>query len=79
MPYRPNVQIAYYDADKFAAAGAQPPETWEALLAVAKQFHAAEGIGRVLLHGTLDLNTTTHLVEFIWAAGGNPLVLNDHG
>ena len=34
---------------------------------------------QVLLHGTLDLNTTTHVIEFIWAAGGNPLVLNDQG
>src|SRR5919108_4278783 len=75
MPYRPNVQIDYYDAPKFAAYAMQPPETWEALLAVAKRFHEAEGIGRVLLHGALDLNTTTHLVEFIWAAGGDPLGL----
>lgn len=79
LPYRPNVQIAYYDAERFAAAGLQPPETWEALLAAAKQFQTADGIGRVLLHGALDLNTTTHLVEFIWAAGGDPLVLNDAG
>jgi len=79
MPYRPNVQIAYYHAEKFAAYGMQPPETWDALLTVAKRLHVAERIGRVLLHGALDLNTTTHLVEFIWAAGGDPLVLNDAG
>src|SRR5262249_47749590 len=35
MPYRPNVQIAYYHAEKFAAYGLQPPETWDALLMVA--------------------------------------------
>jgi trehalose transport system substrate-binding protein len=79
MPYRPNVQIAYYHADKFAAYGLQPPQTWEALLAVAKHFHEAEGIGRVALQGTLDSNTALHAVEFIWAAGGDPLILNDHG
>lgn len=79
MPYRPNVQIAYYHAPRFAVYAMQPPETWEELLAVARRFQAAEGIGRVVLHGALDLNTTTHLVEFIWAAGGDPLVLNDPG
>ncbi len=79
MPYRPNVQIAYYHEGKFAEYGLHPPQTWEELLAVAKRFKEAEGVGRVLLHGTLDLNTTTHVVEFIWAAGGDPLVLTDPG
>jgi trehalose transport system substrate-binding protein len=59
MPYRPNVQIAYYHAAKFAAYGLQPPRTWDELLAVAQRFKTEEGVGRVLLHGTLDLNTTT--------------------
>jgi trehalose transport system substrate-binding protein len=79
MPYRPNVQIAYYHETKFAAYGLQPPRTWDELLTVAQRFKAEEGIGRVLLQGTLDLNTVTHVVEFIWAAGGDPLVLNDQG
>jgi trehalose transport system substrate-binding protein len=79
LPYRPNVQIAYYHADKFAAYGLQPPQTWEELLAVARRFREAEGIGRVLLHGTLDQNTTTQVIEFIWAAGGDPLALDDAG
>jgi trehalose transport system substrate-binding protein len=79
MPYRPNVQIAYYHAEKFKAYGLQPPQTWDELLAVAKRFHEVEGVGRVLLQGTLTPNTTTQVIEFIWAAGGDPLVLNDQG
>lgn len=79
MPYRPNVQIAYYNAEKFAAYSLRPPQTWEELLAVAQRFHEAEGIGRVLFQGTLDSNTALHTVEFIWAAGGDPLILNDRG
>ena len=79
MPYRPNVQIAYYHAPKFAAYGLQPPRTWDVLLAVAQRFKTEEGVGRVMLHGTLDSNTTTQVVEFIWAAGGNPLALSDLG
>jgi trehalose transport system substrate-binding protein len=79
MPYRPNVQIAYYHAEKFKAYGLHPPQTWDELLALAKRFHEVEGVGRVLLQGTLTPNTTTQVIEFIWAAGGDPLVLNDQG
>jgi trehalose transport system substrate-binding protein len=79
MPYRPNVQIAYYHTEKFEAYGLQPPQTWDELLVVAKRFREAEGVGRVLLQGTLTPNTTTQVIEFIWAAGGDPLVLNDQG
>jgi trehalose transport system substrate-binding protein len=79
MPYRPNVQIAYYHETKFKAYGLQPPRTWDELLAVAQRFREAEGIGRVVLQGTLTPNTTTQTIEFIWAAGGDPLVLNDQG
>ncbi len=78
-PYRPNVQITYYHAEKFAEYGLQPPRTWEELLAVARRFKEAEGVGRVLLHGSLDVNTSIHVMEFIWAAGGDPLLLNDAG
>jgi trehalose transport system substrate-binding protein len=79
MPYRPNVQIAYYHAEKFKQHGLRPPATWEELLAVAQRFHAAEGVGRVSLQGTLTPSTTTQVIEFIWAAGGDPLLLNDPG
>jgi trehalose transport system substrate-binding protein len=79
MPYRPNVQIAYYDGEKFTAYGLQPPRTWDELLAVAQRFREAEGVGRVALQGTLTPNTTTQVIEFIWAAGGDPLALNDQG
>jgi trehalose transport system substrate-binding protein len=71
--------VVRYHETKFAAYGLQPPRTWDELLAVAQRFKAEEGIGRVLLQGTLDLNTATQVVEFIWAAGGDPLVLNDQG
>jgi trehalose transport system substrate-binding protein len=79
MPYRPNVQIAYYHEDKFRAYDLHPPQTWNELLTVAKRLHAAEGVGRVLLQGTLTPNTTIQVIEFIWAAGGDPLALNDPG
>ncbi len=72
VPFRPNVQIAYYNAEKFARYGLQPPRTWPELLAVARTFHAKEGIGRVLFKGVGGAPTTTQLYEWIVAAGGDP-------
>ena len=72
VPFRPNVQIAYYNTDKFRAYGLQPPRTWPELLHVAKTFHDKEGIGRVLFKGAGGAPTTTQLYEWITAAGGDP-------
>ena len=66
MPYRPNVKIAYYSEVKFAAYGLHPSQTWEELLAVAKRFHEAEGIGRIMLQGTLESSTRHSAVPQIY-------------
>jgi trehalose transport system substrate-binding protein len=72
LPFRPNVQIAYYHAEKFARYGLQPPRTWPELLAVARSFYEQEGIGRVLFQGAGGAPTTTQLYEWIVSAGGDP-------
>lgn len=79
MPYRPNVEIVYYNEAKFKQYGLNPPRTWDELLKVAKFLKEKEGIGRVAIKATLDANTTCHLFDFIKQAGGDPLVLNDAG
>jgi trehalose transport system substrate-binding protein len=73
LPFRPNVQIAYYNVKKFDAYGLRPPRTWEELLRVAKAFVEKEGIGRVLFQGVGGAPTTTQLYEWIVSAGGDPL------
>ena len=77
MPFRPNVQITYYHADKFAQYGLQPPRTWPELLETARVFHAKEGIGRVLFKGAGGAPTTTQLYEWIVSAGGDPFDFAD--
>jgi len=79
LPYRPNVEITYYNETKFNEAGLTPPTNWDELLNVAKTFKEQDGIGRVAIKGTLDGNTTVHLYDFIRSAGGDPMVLNDEG
>jgi trehalose transport system substrate-binding protein len=72
LPFRPNVQIVYYNAEKFTQYGLQPPRTWPELLAVARTFYDQEGVGRVLFKGAGGAPTTTQLYEWIVAAGGDP-------
>jgi len=79
FPGRPNVQITYYNTDVFNGTNQTIPETWDALLEVAKQLKAAYKVGKVAVHGTLDGNTTAQVFEFITAAGGKITTLNDAG
>lgn len=39
IPLDGDFQLVYYRADLLTKAGLQPPETWEAYLAIAQQFH----------------------------------------
>lgn len=79
MPYRPNVQITYYNRDKFKFYGLQPPSNWEGLLAVAKHFKEREHVGKILFKAYGGAPTATQLYEWIVAAGGDPLSINDDG
>jgi trehalose transport system substrate-binding protein len=79
MPYRPNIQIVYYNKEKFQKYHVNPPRNWDELYGVAKTFYDHEGIGRVLVKAAGGISTTTQMYEFIASAGGNPLTLNDQG
>jgi len=79
LPFRPNVQIVYYNAKKFDAYGLTPPRTWDALLAVGQTFKEKEGIGRVLFQGVGGAPTVTQLYEWIVSAGGDPFDFADPG
>jgi trehalose transport system substrate-binding protein len=79
LPYRPNVEINFYNETAFQKYNLKPPTTWAELLTVAKTLKEKEGVGKVGLKLTLDGNTTVQLFEFIRQAGGDPMVLNDEG
>lgn len=78
LPYRPNVEINYYNENKFNQYGLKTPTTWDELLNAAKTLKEKEGIGRVALKIKLS-GDVIEIVEFIREAGGDPLVLNDEG
>lgn len=79
FPYRPNVQIAYFNEAKLNQHGVKPPESWDELLKTAQILKEKEGIGKVAIQGSAGDPLTVTVFEFIKSAGGDPLVLNDDG
>jgi trehalose transport system substrate-binding protein len=72
LPFRQNVQIVYYQAEKLARYQLRPPQTWPELLEVARVLYEQEGVGRVLFKGGGGAPTATQLYEWIVSAGGDP-------
>jgi len=81
VPFRPNVKIEFYNEEKFLQYGLEPPRTWDQLLEVARVFKEKEGVGRVAIQGAEDPVEVTGVTvfEFVTAAGGDPLTLDDDG
>lgn len=79
LPYRPNVEIAFYNDAKFQEYGVEAPKTWDELLAVSKELKEQTGQGRVAIKGNLQGDNVLHIFDFIKSAGGDPYVLNDAG
>ena len=79
MPFRPNVQITYYNRERFDMYGLSLPETWEELKEAARIFKEKEGAGRVLVKGYGGNPTATQMYEFILQAGGDPYAFDDAG
>ncbi len=73
VPFRPNVKIAFYNDEKLAEEALEPPKSWDELLEVAK------GGGRVAIQGHTGPAAAVTLFEFVTAAGGDPLTLDDDG
>ena len=78
-PFRPNVKIAFYNEEKFAQYGLSPPKDWDELLNVAMVFKEKEGVGRVAIQGYPGKCSAVTVFEFVEAAGGDALALDDDG
>jgi trehalose transport system substrate-binding protein len=74
LPFRPNVQIAYYSAEKFDAHDLAPPRTWAELLPIAGTFKEREGVGRALFQGVGGAPTVTQRTSSVLCHGGMCLV-----
>lgn len=78
LPYRPNVEINYYNEKKFNEHNIQAPTTWEELMNVSKTLFENEGIGRAALKIKLS-GDVIEIAEFIRSAGGDVLNLRSPG
>jgi len=79
MPFRPNVQIVYYNEEAFRRYNLEPPRTWEELLIIAERFKIEEKEGKVLLKAFGGNPTATQIYEFVLQAGGSPYAFDDAG
>lgn len=79
LPYRPNVEITYYNESYLGKHGLKPPTDWNELLTFSKTLYQKEGIGRVAIKADGTSGATVHLFDFINQAGGDPMKLNDEG
>ncbi|MFQ5813496.1 MAG: extracellular solute-binding protein [Anaerolineae bacterium] len=78
-PFHPNVKVTFYNQQKFAQYGLKPPKNWDDLIEVARVFKKREGVGRVAIQGYPGRTSALTVFEFVKAAGGNPLTLDDSG
>jgi trehalose transport system substrate-binding protein len=78
FPFKPNVEINFYDEDWFNWYDLKVPRTWEELLKVSRILKEKTGVGKISLNLNLSDNSS-EIVEFIKQANGDPLVLNDEG
>lgn len=76
LPARPNVQITYYNSALFEQYGVQPPTTWDDLASTAQTITDAAGVGQVSVQGVEGGPVGVTVTQFLWQAGGDPLMIN---
>ena len=80
VPFRPNVRVAYANAQQFEETGVgQPPETIEEYRGMAETFAQDTGQPRVTVSLAEGSSAPVVVSEWILSFGGDPVVLNDQG
>jgi trehalose transport system substrate-binding protein len=78
LPFRPNVRVAYMNAEAAQEAGVSPPQTHDEFRAMAETF-AEGGQPRVTVSLAEGSSAPVVISEWMLAFGGDPLVMNDQG
>lgn len=79
MPFKPDVQIVYYNQDAFNLYSLSQPKTWEDLIKTAQKLKESEGRSRILLTAFGGDSTALQIYEFIMQADGDPYSFDDIG
>jgi trehalose transport system substrate-binding protein len=77
LPARPNVQITYYNSNKFEEYGVEPPKTWDELMSVGQTITEQAGVGQISIQGVAGGAVGVTVTQFLWQAGGDPLEINN--
>jgi trehalose transport system substrate-binding protein len=77
LPARPNVQITYYNSNKFEEYGVEPPKTWDELMSVGQTITDQAGVGQISIQGVAGGAVGVTVTQFLWQAGGDPLEINN--
>jgi trehalose transport system substrate-binding protein len=79
LPFRPNVRVAYANAQQLEQTGVAPPQTVEEYRAMAETFAQETGQPRVTVSLAEGTSAPVVISEWILAFGGDPVILNDQG
>jgi trehalose transport system substrate-binding protein len=79
LPFRPNVRVAYVNAERFKSADAKAPATVEEYRTAAQALRNQGGGPKVTLSLAQGDPAAVTISEWIVSYGGNPLILNDEG
>ncbi len=66
----------YYNKDMFAAAGVQPPETWQDVLDIAKKINNPPGTWGIAIRGERGNPITWTFLPIFWSYGAQ--IFDDH-
>jgi trehalose transport system substrate-binding protein len=80
LPFRPNVRVAYLNADRTQEAGVSgPPATIEEFRAAAEAFAETAGEPKVTVSLAEGTSAPVVISEWVLSFGGDPVILNDEG
>jgi multiple sugar transport system substrate-binding protein len=72
LPVRGHVQLLFYRTDLLAAAGVEPPQTWEDLVTVSQAIQdSSDASGVALPYGKLSGQNLMVWMNILWGKGGD--------
>jgi multiple sugar transport system substrate-binding protein len=72
LPVRGHVQLLFYRTDLLAAAGVEPPQTWEDLVTVSQAIQdSTDASGVALPYGKLSGQNLMVWMNILWGKGGD--------
>lgn len=75
-PYRPNIQILFYNEKVFTENNVEVPTTWNEMISVSKALYEKTGTPKFGMYGRKGEGLSCLLNGYIKSAGGDPMELD---